>query len=142
VLLGAALLTSALQFVSGFSPGLLLFAVAILPIAAGAVLIDTAMGTRVQLDSAEDMRGRVLAAQSTVAAAAGALGGPLVGWMSETMGPAMALQVSGVIAVLATAAAVAALVRIRVAQRSAQQAALYESGTPRRSADEPVPALT
>jgi MFS family permease len=138
VLLGAALLTSALQFVSGFSPGLLLFAVAILPIAAGAVLIDTAMGTRVQLDTAEDMRGRVLAAQSTVAAAAGALGGPLVGWMSETMGPAMALQVSGVIAVLATAAAVAALVRIRVAR----QAALYELGTPRRSADEPVPALT
>ena len=132
VLLGAALVTSALQFVSGFSPGLLLFAAAILPIAAGAVLIDTAMGARVQLDSAEDMRGRVLAAQGTVAAAAGALGGPLVGWMSETMGPATALQVSGVVAVLATAAAVAALVKIRVARRPAQGWAQHE----------PVPALT
>ena len=138
VLLGAALVTSALQFVSGFSPGLLTFAAALLPIAAGAVVIDTAMGTRAQLDSAEDMRGRVLAAQSTVSAAAGALGGPLVGWMSETMGPARALQVSGVIAVLATAAAVAALVRIRAARR----AGLYEPVTLRRSADEPVPALT
>jgi hypothetical protein len=52
--------------------------------------------------------------------------------MSETMGPAMALQVSGVIAVLATAAAVAALLRIRVARRAAQ----------RWTQHEPVPALT
>ncbi|WP_246170644.1 MFS transporter [Pseudonocardia hierapolitana] len=138
VLLGAALVTSALQFVSGLSAGLLLFAAVILPIAAGAVVIDTAMGTRVQLDSADDMRGRVLAAQSSVSAAAGALGGPLVGWMSETMGVATALQVSGVVALLATVAALAALVRIRDARRSARPAPV----TPRESGDEPVPALT
>jgi MFS family permease len=120
VLLGAALVTSALQLVSGFSPGLLTFAAVILPIAAGAVVIDTAMGTRVQLDSAGDMRGRVLAAQSSVSAAAGALGGPLVGWMSQTWGPQAALQVSGVIALLATVAAAAALVRIRGTRRAAR----------------------
>jgi MFS family permease len=124
---------SALQLVSGFSPGLLTFAAVILPIAAGAVIIDTAMGTRVQLDSAGDMRGRVLAAQSSVSAAAGALGGPLVGWMSQTWGPQAALQVSGVIALLATAAAAAALVRIRDAGRAARF-------DPRPGA-EPVPVL-
>jgi MFS family permease len=134
VLLGAALGTSALQLVSGFSGGLLLFAAVILPIAAGAVVIDTALGTRVQLDSAADMRGRVLAAQSSVSAAAGALGGPLVGWMSETWGPATALQLSGVVSLLATAAAAAALVRIRDARRAAR----FEL----RPGGEPVPVLT
>ncbi len=138
VLLGAALVTSALQVVSGFSGDLLLFAAAILPIAVGAVVIDTAMGTRVQLDTAGDMRGRVLAAHGTVAAGAGALGGPLVGWMSDAMGPGAALQVSGVVAVLATVAAAAALVRIRRGGRSALPLAVPLP----RTADEPVPALT
>jgi MFS family permease len=137
-LLAAALVTSVLQIVSGFSSGLLLFAASILPIAAGAVVIDTAMGTRVQLDSAEDMRGRVLAAQSAVSAAAGALGGPLVGWMSEAMGPASALQVSGVVAVLATAAAAATLVGIRVARRSARHGPVTQC----QSAEDPAPVLT
>ncbi|QYN31875.1 MFS transporter [Pseudonocardia sp. DSM 110487] len=137
VLLGAALVTSALQVVSGFAPGLLLFALVILPIAAGAVVIDTAMGTRVQLGSADDMRGRVLAVQSSVSAAAGALGGPLVGWLSETMGPASALEVSGVVALLATVAATAVFVRIRGARRPAWSGPI----TPRNT-DEPAPALT
>jgi predicted MFS family arabinose efflux permease len=126
-----------LQVVLGFSAGLLLFAVVILPIAAGAVVIDTAMGTRVQLDSADDMRGRVLAVQSSVSAAAGALGGPLVGWLSETVGPAAALEVSGVVALLATVGATAALVRIRDARRPA-----WSGPITGRSADEPAPALT
>jgi MFS family permease len=137
VLLGAALVTSALQVVSGSAPGLRLFALGILPIAAGAVVIDTAMGTRVQLDSADDMRGRVLAVQSSVSAAAGALGGPLVGWLSESFGPASALEVSGVVALLATVGATAALVRIRGARQPASSGPIT-----RRSADEPAPALT
>jgi MFS family permease len=128
VLLVAAACTSVIQVLSGFSSGLLLFAAAMLPIAAGAVIIDTAMGTRVQLDSAEDMRGRVLAAQSSVAAGAGALGGPLVGWMAESVGPAHALHVSGLVSVLATATAAASLVWIRRETRPAAA----EPGTPLR----------
>ena len=117
VLLGAAAVTSVLQMLSGFSSGLLLFAAVLLPIAAGAVVIDTAMGTRVQLDTAEDMRGRVLAAQGSVAAAAGALGAPLVGRLSETLGPALALHVSGLVSTVATAAAAGVLARSRRAAR-------------------------
>ncbi|MHA6794585.1 MFS transporter [Pseudonocardia bannensis] len=113
LLLAAAGVTSTLQLLSGFSPGLITFAAVLLPIAAGAVLIDTAMGTRVQLDTAEDMRGRVLAAQGMVAAGAGALGGPLVGWLAEVLGPDRALTVAGVVTVAATLAAAAALLRLR-----------------------------
>ncbi|TVT54783.1 MFS transporter [Amycolatopsis rhizosphaerae] len=112
VLLVAAAATSALQAVSGYLPGLFGFGAAILPIAAGAVVIDTAKSTRVQLDSQEGMRGRVLALQGAVAAGAGAVGAPLLGWMSEHLGPREALLVAGLVTLAATAVAAAAL-RVR-----------------------------
>ncbi|WP_250549972.1 MFS transporter [Pseudonocardia sp. H11422] len=130
LLLVTAAVTSVLQLLSGFSPGLLAFAAVLLPIAAGAVLIDTALGTRVQLDTAEDMRGRVLAAHGMVAAGAGALGGPLVGWLAEVLGPARALNVAGVITVAATLAAAAALLRLRRRREAAAEAG-PETGTSR-----------
>jgi MFS family permease len=120
LLLGAAAVTSVLQLLSGFSPGLLTFAASMLPIAVGAVLIDTVMGTRVQLDTAEDMRGRVIAAQGMVSAGAGALGGPLVGWLAETLGPGRALNVAGLVTVGATAIATVALLRLRRRRQEAE----------------------
>ncbi|WP_414636135.1 MFS transporter [Amycolatopsis sp.] len=109
LLLGAAAVTSVLQAVSGFAPGVLSFAAVIVPIAAGAVLIDTAKSTRLQLDSAEGMRGRVLAIHGTIAAAAGATGAPLLGWLCEFFGPREALVLAGVVTLLATVFAAAAL---------------------------------
>ena len=102
-------------------PVRLLFAAVVVPIAAGAVLIDTVMSTRLQLDSAEDMRGRVLAVQATVAAAAGAVGAPLLGWLCEHLGPAPALTVAGVCTLVATALAVTSYGgRVRFAGRVPQ----------------------
>ncbi|PRX45398.1 putative MFS family arabinose efflux permease [Prauserella shujinwangii] len=113
LLLGAAAVTSLLQAVSGYLPGMLGFAAMILPIAAGAVLIDTAKTTRLQLDSAEGMRGRVLAVQGMVAAAAGAVGAPLLGWLCERLGPPQALAVAGLGTLAATAVAALALRSVR-----------------------------
>ncbi|WP_158891029.1 MFS transporter [Amycolatopsis anabasis] len=122
LLLGAAAVTSALQAASGFAPGTLGFAAMILPIAAGAVLIDTAKSTRLQLDSAEEMRGRMLAVQGAVSAAAGATGAPLLGWLCERLGPESALLVAGSVSLAATLLAAAAL-RQRPAPRPARTAA-------------------
>ncbi|WP_425452892.1 MFS transporter [Prauserella flavalba] len=108
VLLGAAAVTSVLQALSGYLPGIAGFAAMILPIAAGAVLIDTAKSTRLQLDSAEGMRGRVLAIQGTVAAGAGAVGAPLLGWLCERLGPAEALLAAGLVTLGATVVAAVA----------------------------------
>jgi MFS family permease len=105
LLVGAALATSALQAVSGLVPGMLGFALVLLPIAAGAVLIDTTTSTRLQLDSAEGMRGRLLAINGSVGAAAGAVGAPLLGWLSETAGPAETLVLAGLLTLLASTAA-------------------------------------
>jgi MFS family permease len=109
LLLGAGAVTSVLQAVSGYLPGLAGFAALILPIAAGAVVIDTVKSTRLQLDSAEGMRGRMLAIHGTVAAAAGAVGAPLLGWLCEQLGPQQALLVAGVVTLAATGVAAVAL---------------------------------
>ncbi|MFC0107279.1 MFS transporter [Kibdelosporangium aridum] len=108
LLFGAAAITSCLQALSGLSTSLIGFAAMILPIAAGAVLIDTVSSTRLQLDSAGDMRGRVLAAQNVVAAAAGAVGAPLLGWLCEHLSPGMALVVGGLVTLAATLLAISA----------------------------------
>ncbi|SDD67706.1 MFS transporter [Actinokineospora iranica] len=105
VLLGAAAITSVLQVTGGLTTGMVAFALVILPIAAGAVLIDTTMSTRIQLDSASDMRGRVIAAHGAVSATAGAVSAPLLGWLCEWPGPQTALVLAGAIALTATAAA-------------------------------------
>lgn len=105
LVLWTALATSALQFFSGATPTLWAFATLLVPIAIGAVVLDTATSTRIQLDTDEDMRGRVLAAKGIVTAASGALGGPLLGWLSEFAGPGPALEIGGAVTVVATAVA-------------------------------------
>jgi MFS family permease len=111
LLIGAGLATSALQLLSGFSGGVWAFAAAILPIAAGAVLIDTTVAARVQLDTSLEMRGRVVAAMSMTSSLAGALGAPALGWLCEAAGARQALVLAGTVTVLASALAGLALAK-------------------------------
>jgi hypothetical protein len=104
LLLIAAFAISVLQALSGLMPSLATFAGAMLPIAAGAILVDTAVSARAQLDSPDAMRGRVIAAVGMVGAASGALGG--------TFGPRAALHAGGVACVAATLLAALTLARL------------------------------
>jgi MFS family permease len=112
LLLVMAFVTGVVQAVSGLMPGLWAFAAMLLPIAAGAVAIDTTVSARAQIDSPESMRGRVIAALSIVSAGAGALGGPLLGWLSDTLGARISLEIGGVACVVATLLAAVALARL------------------------------
>jgi MFS family permease len=112
LLLIAAFLTGVAQALSGLMPALGTFATIMLPIAAGAVIIDTTVSARAQLDSPDAMRGRVIAALGMVSAGAGALGGPLLGWLSDTYGPRLSLGIGGVTCVAATLLAALALSRL------------------------------
>lgn len=120
LLLVSAFAISALQAVSGVMPSLASFAAFMLPIAAGAILVDTTVSARAQLDSPDVMRGRVLAALGMAGAASGALGGPVLGWLSDTFGPRTALEVGGVTCVAATLLAAALLARFRRAAAAPQ----------------------
>lgn len=110
-LIGAGLVTSVLQALAGFAPSTWTFALALVPIAAGAVLIDTTVSTRVQLDTRADMRGRVLAALAMTSAVAGAAGAPLLGLLAEHTGARTALVLAGVATLLASAGAGLAMAR-------------------------------
>lgn len=106
---------SVLQLVSGLAPGLWWFAAALVPIAAAAVLVDTVVATRLQLDNPLALRGRVLGAVGVTGAIAGAVGAPVLGWLSDVIGPRGALGAAGTVAavgcVVAAAAYAAALRR-------------------------------
>jgi MFS family permease len=109
LLLVVACATSLLQLTSGLVPGVLGFAIVLLPIAAGAVVIDTTMSTRIQLDSADGMRGRLLAVNSAVGAAAGAVGAPLLGWLCERIGAPETLVLAGALTLLVSVFAASVL---------------------------------
>jgi MFS family permease len=104
-LVGAGLIASTLQLVLGLVHGVWAFGTLLLPIAACAVLIDTTVATRVQLDTRVDMRGRVLAALSMTSALSGAVGGQLLGWLCEAAGPRGTLVLAGALTAIASVAA-------------------------------------
>jgi MFS family permease len=111
ILVGAGILASLLQILAGLAPGTWTFAALILPIAATAVIIDTTVGTRAQLDTDGAMRGRVLAAVAVTGSVSAAVGAPLLGWLSEHAGPRQTLVLAGTVAAIASATAGVALAR-------------------------------
>ncbi|MEH0984185.1 MFS transporter [Micromonospora sp. CPCC 205556] len=113
MLVGAGLLASVLQIVAGLAPGTPSFAAVILPVAAAAVVIDTTVGARAQLDTDYAMRGRVLAALAVTGSVSAAVGAPLLGWLSEHAGPRQTLVLAGAVTAIATAAAGVALDGLR-----------------------------
>lgn len=112
VLLATGFVISVLQFGSGLAPNVLGFAALILPIAAGAVVFDTIVSTRIQLDTREDMRGRVLATLGLVSALSGIAGAPALGWLCDTLGPRGALLLAGAVTTAAAVAGGVALARV------------------------------
>ncbi|GIF40668.1 putative MFS family arabinose efflux permease [Actinoplanes xinjiangensis] len=113
VLVGTGFLISALQFCSGLAPSVLGFAALILPIAAGAVVFDTVVSTRIQLDTREEMRGRVLATVGIVSSLSGIVGAPAIGWLCDSMGARGALVTAGAVTTVAAVVGGVALVRLK-----------------------------
>jgi MFS family permease len=111
LLLGSGLVASGLQALAGLAPDLTFFAVLLVPVASAAVVIDTTVSARVQLDTREDLRGRVLSAMSIVSAVSGMAGAPLLGWLSEVLGARTTLVLAGTVGLLACAVATRVLAR-------------------------------
>jgi MFS family permease len=112
-LVGLGVLTSGAQMLSGMAPGVWEMAAVMVPVAAGAVMIDTVVSTRIQLDTPGQLRGRVLGVASAASGAAGAFGAPLLGWLAEAVGARGALLLAGALAGLACVAAAVAMARLR-----------------------------
>jgi predicted MFS family arabinose efflux permease len=101
LLVGSAIAFGALEFLVAFAPSLgiayLAFPVVGL---AGMLFISTANST-VQLNASPVMRGRALSMFSLVLLGSTPIGGPVIGWISETWSPRAALAVGGAATLIA-----------------------------------------
>lgn len=110
-LVASAYTFGALILVTAAAPTLPLAMVGLVGVGAASIAFLALANTTLQLTAAPQMRGRVMALWSIAFLGTTPVGGPLVGWVSEQLGPRSGLALGGV----ATIAAAAGLARQRLA---------------------------
>jgi MFS family permease len=102
VTIAAACLGGALLLLAA-SPGVAWAALAAFLTGGTSLAFMTANTTVVQLDSRRDMHGRMLALQTVCLGASALVGGPVLGWIADTMGGRTVMVVGGVTCLVAAA---------------------------------------
>lgn len=105
LLVGAALAFGALLVVLAVMPNFLTFALVLMPAGATSMLFIIAANTSLQLGLDSEVRGRVMSLHMLFFLGGGALGSPLVGWISEQFSVRIAFAGCGVATVVAAAVA-------------------------------------
>lgn len=116
LLFGSALAFGLLEMLAGFAPTFWSLAVLLVPTGLAVLTFSTTANAIVQLGSDPALRGRVMALYVLVFLGGTPLGAPVIGWLSETMGPRFGLVAGG--AVCALAALGSALWLARSARRT------------------------
>ncbi len=112
-LVGSAVVFGLVSVAGGLAPGLWAFAVLLVPTGAAALVFSVANNSFVQLGADPQVRGRVMAVYFTCFLGGTPLGAPLVGWVSEHLGPRWGIVLGGAVVVLAGSAAALVLARAR-----------------------------
>jgi len=99
----AAVVLGVAMIVTSAMPGLGTAVVALVVVGGGSVAFITMTSATLQLTAPTDMRGRVLALYVTAIIGTTPIGGPIIGWIGEVVGP-RATYVTGGVACLVTAA--------------------------------------
>jgi MFS family permease len=102
LLLATSLAFSVLEVTAGIMPGYLTFLVALVPTGLAMLLFSTAANSGTQLNTAADMRGRVMGLYMLVFLGGTPLGSPLAGWVAQAYGARMSMIAGGVISLVAT----------------------------------------
>jgi MFS family permease len=118
----AAYVFGALILLAAAAPNLTLELIALVGVGAGSIAFLALANTTVQLAAAPQMRGRVMALWSIAFLGTTPIGGPLVGWVGEHLGPRVGLALGGVATIVA-AAGLARSSRAGAAVPSAEDAA-------------------
>ena len=120
-LLGAALAYGVVLVVAAVAPTLAI-EMLVLVLVGGAGIGFTAMANGVlQTETAPEMRGRVMALFSVAFLGSTPIGGPIVGWVSEQLGPRAGLWLGGIATLAVTTVAIAGLRRRQRAESSTPQ---------------------
>ncbi|HEY3876357.1 MAG TPA: MFS transporter [Candidatus Kapabacteria bacterium] len=102
-ILWGALALGVSMLILAFVPSPELAMPAIFLVGMGSILYLTATTSIVQIESAYGMHGRVLALQTVILGGSSLIGGPLLGWLADTMGGRAPMIVGGVAALIAAA---------------------------------------
>jgi MFS family permease len=108
-----ALAFGILALLSGAMPSLALEIPVLAGLGAAAVTFAATINSTLQLAVSPEMRGRVMALYSVVFLGSTPIGGPLVGWLSQTYDPRVALLLAGVTGLSAAWAAHICFTRLR-----------------------------
>ena len=102
LLLATSLAFSIFEIVTGIVPSYLTFLVALVPTGIAVLTFTTAANSSTQLNTAPDMRGRVMGLYMLVFLGGTPLGSPLAGWVAEVWGPRMSMIAGGLISLVAS----------------------------------------
>jgi MFS family permease len=103
-----------LEILTGLMPTYVSFLALLVPTGIVLMTFTTAANAMMQLSVSPEMRGRVMGLYMLVFLGTNPLGAPLIGWLSQVLGPRSSIVLGGVVATVATLAVVAlpALVRV------------------------------
>jgi MFS family permease len=113
LLLATSFAFSVLEVTAGIMPSYLEFLVALVPTGLFLLMFSTAANSGTQLNTAPDMRGRVMGLYMLVFLGGTPIGSPLAGWVAQAYGARMSLIAGGLIALVATVVIGAVLARSR-----------------------------
>ena len=116
MLVGSGVAFGALMVATAAAPTVWLTCALLVAVGTAMMLFMATANTTLQLGSDPAMRGRVMALYGLLFAGSTPLGGPMLGWISQTFGPRVGVGIGGV---LSLAAALTAVGRIRIRRRSA-----------------------
>jgi len=127
LLLATSFAFSALEIITGIVPSYLAFLFALVPTGVAMITYTTAANSSTQLNTAPEMRGRVMGLYMLLFLGGTPIGSPLAGWGAEVAGARLSVIAGGLISMLATVLVTALLarnggVRIRSYARSAELA--------------------
>jgi MFS family permease len=104
---------SVLEIATGLMPTFWSFALALIPTGLALITYSTASNSTTQLNTTQQMRGRVMGLYMMIFLGGAPLGSPMAGWIAEEWGPRMSMITGGVISAVATLAVTCLLARLR-----------------------------
>jgi MFS family permease len=129
ILIASILVFGAMVVAAGVAPTLAVEMALMVPLGAASTGFISNANALLQLGSAPEMRGRIMALFSIVFVGSTPIGGPLVGWIAEAFGPRASMVLAG------TATLVAGLV-VTGRHRLMGRGAVVDVRAPRRPVDE------
>ncbi|MCW2913956.1 MAG: major facilitator superfamily 1 [Actinomycetia bacterium] len=110
LMLSAAVVFGMLEVATGLMPTYGLFLVVLVPTGIALMTFTTAANATMQFGIPPEMRGRVMGLYMLVFLGTNPFGAPIIGWLSETLGPRASIVLGGMVATLTTLTVVAVMV--------------------------------